>query len=384
MKTKLEGEKKWDFIHKQVKRLSKLDAIEQKEEIAKLSAEYSSEIIHLIEDDLRDIRKREIEINRDAAFINSSSRNIYKKPKGYELWTRERQKRFDNLQSKFKKEHKKRRIAEELSQKQKDRITEFKIRKAKFNVSNLYKKAFNLLPKRMKNISHKDNLNCVEDAREILYTADFYKTHSHDTRLLHPTKKQLKILKGLREELKGKYWYLFDKKSKEKDVSPKFRDYSKGDPPGCKYYDKKEIPEDIWIKLSKKGWKISNRIRNSLRGTFVTGIGKPDGRESLDHLRNKREIAKRLSGSEVEKIMPKTKIEIDVYFKTEEGKNGIEIMESKENIKVVSSKIKKLKEELDSFVLVTNKKLINYFKQFEDEKFAVMTYNQLFKEMKLQ
>ena len=158
---------------------------------------------------------------------------------------------------------------------------------------------------------------------------------------------------------------------------------------------KKESREKV-NELSNQGWHLKKnlsdedaQILNSLGyneskndvfnfyGKLITVFGKIEGKETLQHLTYKHLYLQSFSNAKLEYKDKKTKMEADVMIPLANGKKiFIEIQSSVQRNHEITSKISKLEEAADYWIIACKKNDLKYYSDIKLTKGYVCTFTQ--------
>jgi hypothetical protein len=214
----------------------------------------------------------------------------------------------------------------------------------------------------------------------------YYHNHPPNTKPFHLTKREETLYEKAAKRLKD---YLTEPKPTKKTQNQIVNDVS------TNIQTKKEVKEivkalantelhfkkglkneDVKI-LESLGYKESKKNVFNFYGKLVTVLGKPRGNETLQHLTYKHLYKNCFSNAELEYRDAKTNMETDVMIPLANGKKiFVEIQSSPQRKNEIISKISKLEEGSDFWIIACKKNDLKSYENIKTEKGNVCSFPQ--------
>lgn len=290
--------------------------------------------------------------------------------------------------SKYPKDLQKK-IRESISNEQ-NKVREF--RKINTNADKLLE--FWLL-RGKKNIMPKDNSIFVNESVRIKAEKDYdiikraesyYRNHPYNTKPFHLTKREEELYERVGKRMQN---YLKEKGKKVKtksevvaEISGKAGTRKEGKEKVKELtkqalYLKKDLTEEDASILASLGYRESNNDVFNFYGKLVTVLGKIQGKETLQHLTYKYLYLQSFSQAQLEFRDKETQMETDVMIPLPNGKRiFIEIQSSLQRKHEIASKISKLEEAADFWIIACKKNDLRYYDNIRSGKGYVCSFSQ--------
>jgi len=245
-----------------------------------------------------------------------------------------------------------------------------------------------------KNIMPKDGSILVNENIRIRAEKDYdiikkaesyYRNHPCNTKPFHLTKREEELYERVGKKMRD---YLKEKVEKAKTKKEVAREISKQRTQKESIEKVKELSsqmlhlkkdlsdEDIYI-LKSLGYKESENDVFNFYGKLITVFGKIQGRESLQHLTYKHLYLQSFSKAQAEFQDEETQMETDVMIPLANGKRiFIEIQCGNRGKHEMSSKISKLEEAADYWIIACKKNDLKYYENIRSEKGFVCGFSQ--------
>ena len=246
-----------------------------------------------------------------------------------------------------------------------------------------------------KNIMPKDDSILVNEIIRIKAEKDYdiikkaesyYRNHPYNTKPFHLTKREEELYERIGKRMKN---YMEDKERKTKTKKEVVNEISEGtrtkkdtkervnDLAKQALHLKKDLKEEDISILKSLGYKESSNDVFNFYGKLVTVLGKIQGKETLQHLTYKHLYLQSFSQAKVEFRDKKTNMETDVMIPLPNGKRiFIEIQSSIQRKHEITSKISKLEEAADYWIIACKKNDLKYYDNIRSEKGNVCSFSQ--------
>ncbi|MBI3443282.1 hypothetical protein HY008_01290, partial [Candidatus Woesebacteria bacterium] len=244
-----------------------------------------------------------------------------------------------------------------------------------------------------KNIMPKDDsIKISEEARtmaekdyDIMKKAEsYYRNHPYTTKPFHLTKREEELYERVGKRMKN---YLKDKEAKirtKREIAEEIRE-NLGTKKAAndkikllsrqKFYAKKNLSEEETKILKSLGYKESKNDVFNFYGKLVTVLGKIGGRETLQHLTYKHLYLQSFSQAQLEYKDAATNMEVDVMIPLANGKKiFIEVQSSIQRKHEIASKISKLEEAADYWIIACKKDDLKFYENIKSEKGHVCSF----------
>jgi len=246
-----------------------------------------------------------------------------------------------------------------------------------------------------KNIMPKDSSILINESVRIKAEKDYdvirkaesyYRNHPYNTKPFHLTKREEELYERIGRKMKN---YLKEKEEKKKTKKQVIEEISekKGTKKESRekvkeltkqaLYLKKNLSEDEVKILKSLGYKESKNDVFNFYGKLITVLGKIQGKETLQHLAYKHLYLQSFSKAQLEYRDKKTSMEADVMIPLPNSKRiFIEIQSSVQRKHEITSKISKLEEAADYWIIACKKNDLKYYENIKSEKGYVCNFAQ--------
>ncbi len=246
-----------------------------------------------------------------------------------------------------------------------------------------------------KNIMPKDGSIMINESVRIKAEKDYditkkaesyYRNHPYHTKPFHLTKREEELYERIGRRMKN---YLKEKEEKVKTKKEVAKEIS--EKKGTQKESKEKVKElteqrlhlrknlseeDISI-LSSLGYKESPNDVVNFYGKRITVLGKIQGKETLQHLTYKHLYLQSFSQAQLEFKDKKTNMETDVMIPLPNGKRiFVEIQSSVQRKHEITSKISKLEDTADHWIIACKYNELKYYENIKSGKGYVCTLAQ--------
>ncbi|MBI2138795.1 hypothetical protein HYU13_04350 [Candidatus Woesearchaeota archaeon] len=212
----------------------------------------------------------------------------------------------------------------------------------------------------------------------------FYRNHQLGTKPFHLTSRELElyveVAKRMKNISKGERI-----KTKREAINEISENYKTKKDAGLKVkglsaknlHLRNSLDEESVKLLRSLGYQESKNDVFNFYGKPITVLGKPEGNETLQHLAYKHFYLGIFPNAQLEWKDSKAGLESDVMIALPNGKKVIvEIQSSPQRRQVIASKIIKLEESADYWIIACKKNDIKYYEGISSKKGFVCTFNQ--------
>ena len=266
------------------------------------------------------------------------------------------------------------------------------LKKIKINADKLLEFWFsrgkkNIIPKGSSILINEAVRIRAEKDYDIIRKAEtYYRNHPYNTKPFHLTKREEELYKMAGRRMKN---YLKEKEEKTKTKKQVVEEIS--EKIGTKKESREKVKEltkqELHLKknlseedskiLKSLGYKQSNNDVFNFYGKLITVLGKTQGKEALQHLTYKYLYLQSFSQAQLEFRDKKTNMETDVMIPLPNGKRiFIEIQSSVQRKHEITSKISRLEETADYWIIACKKNDLKYYENIKLEKGYVCNFAQ--------
>jgi len=246
-----------------------------------------------------------------------------------------------------------------------------------------------------KNIMPKDGSIMVNEPVRIRAEKDYdiirraesyYRNHPYNTKPFHLTKREEELYERVGRRMKN---YLKEKEEKAKTKKQVIREISEKTGTQKESREKvkeltsqrlhleKGLSEEEKPILKSLGYKESKNDVFNFYGKLITVFGKIQGKETLQHLAYKHLYLQSFSQAQLEFRDRKTNMETDVMIPLPNGKRiFVEIQSSVQRKHEITSKISKLEEAADYWIIACKHNELRYYENIKSEKGHVCNFAQ--------
>ena len=266
------------------------------------------------------------------------------------------------------------------------------LKEIKINAENLLK--FWLL-RGKKNIMPKDNsiminenvrIRAEKDYDIIKKAESYYRNHPYNTKPFNLTKREEELYENVGRRMKN---YLKEKEEVKKtrkeiinEISEKAGTKKEGkekvrELSSQRWHLKKDLSEEDTQILKSLGYNESKKDVFNFYGKLITVLGKIQGKETLQHLTYKNLYLQSFSNAKLEHRDKNTNMETDVMIPLPNGKKiFVEIQSSVQRKQEITSKISKLEDAADYWIIACKKNDLKYYANISSSKGNVCTFTQ--------
>ena len=243
----------------------------------------------------------------------------------------------------------------------------------------------NIIPKDGSIMINEDVRIRAEKDYDIIKKAEaYYRNHPYNTKPFHLTKREEELYEKVGRRMRN---YLNEKEEKKKtrkqiveevkesigtkkETNEKIKELSSQN-----LHIKKSLTEDETTILKSLGYKESKNDVFNFYGKLVTVLGRVQGKETLQHLAYKNLYLQSFSNAQLEYKDKATNMETDVMIPLANGKRiFIEIQSSIQRKHEITSKISKLEEAADYWIIACKKNDLKFYENIKSEKGHICSF----------
>ncbi|MEK6828035.1 MAG: hypothetical protein AABX78_01680, partial [Nanoarchaeota archaeon] len=235
-------------------------------------------------------------------------------------------------------------------------------------------------------ISEEIRVKAEKDYDIIKKAESYYRNHPYNTKPFHLTKREEELYERVGRRMRDYLKEKDEKKKTKKEVVEEIRENA-----GTKkeanekvkelskqiLHLKKNLSEDEVKILKSLGYKESMNDVFNFYGKLVTVLGKVQGKETLQHLTYKHLYLQSFSKAQLEYRDKKTDMETDVMIPLPNGKRiFVEVQSSIQRKHEITSKISKLDEAADYWIITCKKNDLRFYENVKSDKGYVCNFPQ--------